>query len=40
MNTAWKTTLTVSLALPIVAYTAIALGVGALWPLWAWLLWG
>jgi hypothetical protein len=40
MTSDWKNILTVSLALPVVAYIAITLGVGGLWPLWAWLLWG
>jgi cbb3-type cytochrome oxidase subunit 3 len=40
MNRDCKTILTVALAIPFVAYVAITLGAGGLWPLWAWLLWG
>jgi hypothetical protein len=40
MNTAWKTILTVALTIPFIAYVAVAVGVGGLWPLWAWRLWG
>jgi hypothetical protein len=40
MTSDCKTILTVALAIPFLAYVAVAVCVGATWPLWAWLLWG